>query len=159
MPVLIQRTLQSQSVRPEFSLKKTISNACRCMHLCRCVDSNTKLEEFTISGIESASQRVSGQGHFWDRCQWDSECLWDNKTEGKAEATIFNLSQDINPMVFNAEEFKKDDTEMLTRKHWITVMNAENVLRDAREWLDDHKQATLRELEDKKRMLERLVRM
>ena len=62
-------------------------------------------------------------------------------------------------MISDAEEFKKDDTEMLTRKHLITVMNAENALRDAREWLDDHKQATLRELEDKKRMLERLVRM
>ncbi|OWY90572.1 Chaperone DnaK, partial [Phytophthora megakarya] len=36
--------------------------------------------------------------------------------------------------------------------------NVESAIRDARDWLEDHEEATLRELEDKKRMLERMVR-
>jgi hypothetical protein len=36
--------------------------------------------------------------------------------------------------------------------------NVETSIRDARDWLEEHEEATLRELEDKKRSLERMIR-
>lgn len=104
----------------------------------------------------------------------------DKKTGAKAETTISNncgrLSQeDIDRMVAEADKFKKDDAEMLRRIETRNDLeqfiyraiemarekgdtNVESAIRDARDWLEDHEEATLRELEDKKRMLERMVR-
>nr|CCA20828.1 hypothetical protein SORBIDRAFT_01g039390 [Albugo laibachii Nc14] len=148
-----------------------------------CVDSNNKLGEFTISGIERARR---GEPQVKVTFEIDANGILnvsatDKKTGAKAETTISNnrgrLSQeDIDRMVSDAEKFKKDDAEMLARiearnsleQFIYRALNngnekceagAENALRDAREWLDDHEEATLRELEDKKRTLERLVRL
>ena len=115
-----------------------------------------------------------------DRRQRHSErvCL-DKKTGAKAETTISNncgrLSQeDIDRMVAEADKFKKDDAEMLRRIKTRNELeqfiyraiemarkkgdtNVESAIRDARDWIEDHEEATLRELEDKKHMLEHMV--
>ncbi|CCI46090.1 unnamed protein product [Albugo candida] len=148
-----------------------------------CVDSNNKLGEFTISGIERARR---GEPQVKVTFEIDANGILnvsatDKKTGAKAETTISNnrgrLSQeDIDRMVSDAEKFKKDDAEMLSRiearngleqfiYRAINIVQEKgdaatgNALRDAREWLDDHEDATLRELEEKKRMLERMVRL
>jgi L1 cell adhesion molecule like protein len=147
-----------------------------------CVESNNKLGEFTISGIERARR---GEPQVEVTFEIDANGILnvsarDKKTGAKAETTISNnrgrLSQDdIDRMVAEAEKFKKDDAEMLRR---IEARNgleqfiyraieiarekgeteAENAIRDARDWLEDHEDASLRELEEKKRVLERMIR-
>ena len=104
----------------------------------------------------------------------------DKKTGAKAETTMSNncgrLSQeDIDRMVAEADKFKKDDAEILRRIETCNELeqfiyraiemarekgdtNVESTIRDARDWLEDHEEATLREFEDKKHMLEHMVR-
>lgn len=148
-----------------------------------CTDANNKLGEFTISGLERAKR---GEPQVEVTFEIDANGILnvsakDKKTGAKAQTTISQntgrLSQeDIDRMVSDAEKFKKDDAEMLRK---IEARNdlegyiyralemakekgntdAENSIRDAREWLEDHEEATLRELEDKKRMLERMIRV
>ncbi|KAF0694888.1 Aste57867_14263 [Aphanomyces stellatus] len=147
-----------------------------------CVDHNNKLGEFTISGIERAKR---GEPQVEVTFEIDANGILnvsakDKKTHAKAETTISNnrgrLSQeDIDRMVADAEKYKKDDAEVLRK---IEARNnlegfiyraleiarekgdsqAENAIREAREWLEDHEEATLRELEDKKRLLERMIK-
>jgi heat shock protein 1/8 len=147
-----------------------------------CVESNNKLGEFTISGIERARR---GEPQVEVTFEIDANGILnvsarDKKTGAKAETTISNnrgrLSQDdIDRMVAEAEKFKKDDAEMLRR---IEARNgleqfiyraieiarekgeteAENAIRDARDCIEDHEDASLRELEEKKRVLERMIR-
>ncbi|EEY58912.1 heat shock cognate 70 kDa protein [Phytophthora infestans T30-4] len=147
-----------------------------------CVESNNKLGEFNISGLERAKR---GEPQVEVTFEIDANGILnvsarDKKTGAKAETTISNnrgrLSQeDIDRMVAEADKFKKDDAEMLRRIEARNDLeqfiyraietarekgdtNAESAIRDARDWLEDHEEATLRELEDKKRMLERMVR-
>ncbi|KUF99591.1 Heat shock 70 kDa protein 18 [Phytophthora nicotianae] len=147
-----------------------------------CVESNNKLGEFNISGLERAKR---GEPQVEVTFEIDANGILnvsarDKKTGAKAETTISNnrgrLSQeDIDRMVAEADKFKKDDAEMLRRIEARNDLeqfiyraiemarekgdtNVESAIRDARDWLEDHEEATLRELEDKKRMLERMVR-
>ncbi|TDH66286.1 hypothetical protein CCR75_001741 [Bremia lactucae] len=144
--------------------------------------SNNKLGEFNISGLERAKR---GEPQVEVTFEIDANGILnvsarDKKTGAKAETTISNnrgrLSQeDIDRMVAEADKFKKDDAEMLRRIEARNDLeqfiyraiemarekgdtNVESAIRDARDWLEDHEEATLRELEDKKRMLERMVR-
>jgi len=146
------------------------------------VEANNKLGNFTISGIERAKRH---EPQVEVTFEIDANGILnvsakDKKTGAKAETTISNnrgrLTQDdIDRMVEDAEKFKKDDAQMLRRietrnslesfiyKSLEAARNkgaieAENALREAREWLDDNEEATLKELEDKRRMLERQVR-
>ncbi|EQC36953.1 heat shock 70kDa protein 1/8 [Saprolegnia diclina VS20] len=147
-----------------------------------CVDHNNKLGEFTISGLERAKR---GEPQVEVTFEIDANGILnvsarDKKTNAKAETTISNnhgrLSQaDIDRMVEEAEKFKKEDAEALKKIEARNSLEsfiyraleltrekgdaaAENTIREAREWLEDHEDATLRELEEKKRVLERLVR-
>ncbi|OQS02190.1 heat shock cognate 70 kDa protein [Thraustotheca clavata] len=147
-----------------------------------CVDHNNKLGEFTISGIERAKR---GEPQVQVTFEIDANGILnvsalDKKTNAKAETTISNnhgrLSQaDIDRMVEEAEKFKKEDAEALRKIEARNSLEsfiyralelarekgdaqAENAIRETREWLEDHEDATLRELEEKKRVLERLVR-
>lgn len=147
-----------------------------------CVDANNKLGEFTISGLERARR---GEPQVEVTFEIDANGILnvsarDKKTGAKAETTISNsrgrLSQEeIERMVVDAEKFKKNDAEMLRK---IEARNdleqfiyrsiemaskkgeseIESKIRDARDWLEDHEDATLRQLEDKKRELERMIR-
>jgi len=146
------------------------------------VEANNKLGNFTISGIERAKRH---EPQVEVTFEIDANGILnvsakDKKTGAKAETTISNnrgrLTQDdIDRMVEDAEKFKKDDAQMLRRietrnslESFIYksleaartngAIEAENALREAREWLDDNEEATLKELEDKRRMLERQVR-
>ncbi|KDO23699.1 hypothetical protein SPRG_10477 [Saprolegnia parasitica CBS 223.65] len=147
-----------------------------------CVDHNNKLGEFTISGIERAKR---GEPQVQVTFEIDANGILnvsalDKKTNAKAETTINNnngrlTQEDIDRMVADAEKFKKDDAEVLKKIEARNSLEsfiyraleltrekgdaaAENTIREAREWLEDHEDATLRELEEKKRVLERLVR-
>jgi molecular chaperone DnaK (HSP70) len=143
---------------------------------------NNKLGEFNISGLERAKR---GEPQVEVTFEIDANGILnvsarDKKTGARAETTISNnagrLSQsDIDRMVADAEKFKKDDAELLRRIEARNSLeqyiyraieiarekgdaNVETAIRDARDWLEDHEEATLRELEDKKRVLERLIR-
>jgi L1 cell adhesion molecule like protein len=146
------------------------------------VDANNKLGNFTISGIERAKRH---EPQVEVTFEIDANGILnvsakDKKTGAKAETTISNnrgrlTQEDIDRMVEDAEKFKKDDAQMLRRiearndlESFIYksmeaartkgAIEAENALREAREWLDDNEEATLKELEDKRRMLDRQVR-
>jgi molecular chaperone DnaK (HSP70) len=143
---------------------------------------NNKLGEFNISGLERAKR---GEPQVEVTFEIDANGILnvsarDKKTGARAETTISQnagrLSQDdIDRMVAEAEKFKKDDAELLRRIEARNDLeqfiyraieiarekgdsNVETSIRDARDWLEDHEEATLRELEDKKRALERLIR-
>ncbi|KAJ0398800.1 hypothetical protein P43SY_007413 [Pythium insidiosum] len=147
-----------------------------------CVDANNKLGEFNISGIERAKR---GEPQVEVTFEIDANGILnvsarDKKTGARAETTISNnrgrLTQaDIDRMVAEAEKYKKDDAELLRRIEARNELEqfiyraieiarekgeteVENSIRDARDWLEDHEDASLRELEDKKRMLERMIR-
>ncbi|RHY27435.1 hypothetical protein DYB32_006778 [Aphanomyces invadans] len=143
---------------------------------------NNKLGEFEITGIERAKRgepklevtfEIDANGILHVSCK-------DKKTGAKNQTTISNnrgrLSQeDIDRMVDEAEKYKKADALLLKRiearndlegfiYRYLEVASkkgeaqAENALRDARDWLDEHAEATVKELEDKKRALERVCR-
>ena len=147
-----------------------------------CVESNNKLGEFTISGLERAKR---GEPQVEVTFEIDANGILqvsarDKKTGAQAQTTISNnrgrlTQEDIDRMVSDAEKFKKDDAELLRRIEARNELEqfihraieiarekgeteAESSIRDARDWLEDHEDATLRELEDKKRMLERMIR-
>jgi len=146
------------------------------------VDSNNKLGEFNISGIERAKR---GEPQVEVTFEIDANGILnvsarDKKTGARAETTISNnrgrlTQEDIDRMVSDAEKFKKDDAELLRKIEARNELEqfiyraieqarekgnteTESAIRDARDWLEDHEDATLRELEDKKRVLERLLR-
>lgn len=147
-----------------------------------CVDANNKLGEFTISGIERAKR---GEPQVEVTFEIDANGILnvsarDKKTSAKAETTISNnrgrLTQDdIERMVSDAEKFKKDDADMLRRIEARNELEGfiyraleaarergdtevENSIREARDWLEDHEDASVSDIQDKKRMLERMVR-
>lgn len=147
-----------------------------------CVEANNKLGEFNISGLERAKR---GEPQVEVTFEIDANGILnvsarDKKTGAKAETTISNnrgrLTQnDIERMVADADKFKKDDAELLRKIEARNELEgfiyraletardngnteAESAIREAREWLEDHDSATIRELQDKKRMLERMVR-
>ncbi|TMW59666.1 hypothetical protein Poli38472_004735 [Pythium oligandrum] len=146
------------------------------------VDANTKLGEFNISGLERAKR---GEPQIEVTFEIDANGILnvsarDKKTGARAETTITNnhgrlTQEDIDRMVSEADKFKKDDAELLRRIEARNELeqfiyraieiarekgdaDVENSIRDARDWLEDHEDATLRELEDKKRVLERMIR-
>lgn len=148
-----------------------------------CVDANNKLGEFTISGLERAKR---GEPQVEVTFEIDANGILnvsarDKKTGAKAETTISNnrgrLTQgDIERMISDAEKFKKDDAEMLRRIEarnelegfiYRSLENAreqgntevENSIREARDWLEENDDASIRDIQDKKRMLERMVRV
>ncbi|CAK4197347.1 unnamed protein product [Aphanomyces euteiches] len=143
---------------------------------------NNKLGEFEITGIERAKRgepklevtfEIDANGILHVSCK-------DKKTGAKNQTTISNnrgrLSQDdIDRMVEEAEKYKKADALLLKRiearnelegfiYRYLEVASkkgesqAEQALRDARDWMEDNEEATVKELEDKKRALERLCR-
>ncbi|OQR95303.1 heat shock cognate 70 kDa protein [Achlya hypogyna] len=144
-----------------------------------CVVDNNKLGEFEISGIERAKR---GEPQIEVTFEIDANGILhvsarDKKTGAKNQTTISNnrgrlTQQDIDRMVEEAEKYKKDDAQMLKR---IEARNdleaylyraleaaskkndaaAQTALRDARDWMDDNEELTVRELEDKRRALER----
>lgn len=148
-----------------------------------CTDANNKLGEFTISGLERAKR---GEPQVEVTFEIDANGILnvsakDKKTGAKAQTTISQNSgrlsqEDIDRMVSDAEMFKKDDAEMLRKIEARNDLEGyvyralemakekgntdiENSIRDVREWMEDHEEATIRELEDKKRMLERMIRV
>ncbi|EQC36998.1 hsp70-like protein [Saprolegnia diclina VS20] len=144
-----------------------------------CVVDNNKLGEFEISGIERAKR---GEPQIEVTFEIDANGILhvsarDKKTGAKNATTISNnrgrlTQQDIDRMVEEAEKFKKDDAQMLKR---IDARNdlegylyraleaaskkndaaAQTALCEARDWMDDNEELTVRELEDKRRVLER----
>ncbi|OQR95887.1 heat shock cognate 70 kDa protein [Thraustotheca clavata] len=144
-----------------------------------CVLDNNKLGEFEISGIERAKR---GEPQIEVTFEIDANGILhvtarDKKTGAKNATTISNnrgrLTQaDIDRMVEEAEKYKKDDAQLLKR---IDARNdleaylyraieaaskkndaaAANAFKEARDWLDDNEELTLREIEDKRRLLER----
>lgn len=147
-----------------------------------CVDANNKLGEFNISGIERAKR---GEPQVEVTFEIDANGILqvsarDKKTGARAETTISNnrgrlTQEDIDRMVAEAEKYKKDDAELLRKIEARNELEqfiyraievarekgeteVENAIRDARDWLEDHEDASLRELEDKKRVLERMIR-
>lgn len=143
---------------------------------------NNKLGEFEISGIERAKR---GEPKIEVTFEIDANGILhvsakDKKTGAKNQTTISNnrgrlTQQDIDRMVSEAEKFKKDDAQLLKR---IEARNdleayiyrtlesankkgdvvAEGALREVRDWLDEHEEATVRELDDKRRVLERSIK-
>jgi L1 cell adhesion molecule like protein len=147
-----------------------------------CVEANNKLGEFTISGLERAKR---GEPQVEVTFEIDANGILnvsakDKKTGAMANTTISNnqgrLSQDdIERMVSEAETFKKADADLLRKIEARNELESfiyraleasrekgdtegENACREAREWLEESEDASIRELNDKKRQLERLVR-
>jgi len=147
-----------------------------------CVDANNKLGEFTISGLERAKR---GEPQVEVTFEIDANGILnvsarDKKSGAKAETTISNnrgrLTQgDIERMISDAEKFKKDDADMLRRIEARNELegfiyrslesarekgdaDVENSIREARDWLEENDDASIRDIQDKKRMLERMVR-
>ena len=147
-----------------------------------CVDANNKLGEFKISGLEKAKR---GEPQIEVTFEIDANGILhvsarDKKTGAMAKTSISNnrgrLTQgDIERMINEADTFKKEDAALLVRiearndlegflyrslekANEKGELDVEQSLREGRDWLDANEEASVKEMSDKKRTLERLMR-
>merc|ERR1711920_575473 len=129
------------------------------------VDANNKLGEFKIHGIERAKR---GEPKIEVTFEIDANGILnvtakDKKTGSRAETTIANnrgrLTQEgIDRLVEARNEFERFIHDNLSYARSKNNTEAESKLNEAREWLDDHEDATVKQIEDKQRLLNRAIR-